>query len=214
MANTEKRTEVRGGGTPSKPIWKKWWFWVIIVVILGAIGTANSSDDAGEPTKEIVTENEEQKEPEPTQTAEATEDRSEKEPTEETEKPSEPEETAETSEYNGKNIDDTGAHFSVSKVRNDTTDNWRISSIAENINIEEYALSYYKKYFSSDAEIHAIVNFSNNTTTKISVAGNVLDVSIYEYVDGEEHDAKLLFGGTLLKQYFVYTDTGEIEEIQ
>lgn len=213
MANTEKRTEVRGGGTPSKPIWKKWWFWVIIVVILGAIGTANSSDDAKEPTTEIVTENEEQKEPEPMQT-ETTEDRSEKEPTEETEKPSEPEETAETSEYNGKNIDDTGAHFSVSKVRNDTTDNWRISSIAENINIEEYALSYYKKYFSSDAEIHAIVNFSNNTTTKISVVGNVLDVSIYEYVDGEEHDAKLLFGGTLLKQYFVYTDTGEIEEIQ
>mgnify|MGYP000787866733 FL=1 len=42
----------------------------------------------------------------------------------------------------------------------------------------------------------------------------MLDVSIYEYVDGEEHDAKLLFGGTLLKQYFVYTDTGEIEEIQ
>ena len=207
---TQKNKQKFGGGAPSKPIWKKWWFWVIIVVILGAIGTNNNSDDAEKPTTEIVTENEEQKEPEPMQT----EDRSKKEPTEETEKPSEPEEPAETSEYNGKNIDDTGAHFSVSKVRNDTTDNWRISSIAESINIEEYALSYYKKYFSSDAEIHAIVNFSNNTTTKISVAGNVLDVSIYEYVDGEEHDAKLLFSGTLLKQYFVYTDTGKIEEIQ
>jgi len=203
MANTENRTKVRGGGKTSGKVWKKWWFWVIIVVLLGAIGTGNSTEDTTEPTTETTIESEQ-----------AT---TKPEPTETTEPESEPEETTEPeeiTEVKGKNIDDTGAHFSVSKVRNDTTENWRISSIAESVNIEEYALSYYKKYFSNDAEIHAIVNFFNNTTTKISVAGNVLDVSIYEYVDGEEHDAKLLFGGMMLKKYFVYIDTGEIEEIQ
>ena len=41
-----------------------------------------------------------------------------------------------------------------------------------------------------------------------------LDVSVYEYVDKEEHDAKLLFSGMLLKEYHVNKDTGEIEEIQ
>lgn len=51
-------------------------------------------------------------------------------------------------------------------------------------------------------------------TTKISVMGNLLDVSVYEYVDKEEHDAKLLFSGMLLKEYHVNKDTGEIEEIQ
>ena len=113
-----------------------------------------------------------------------------------------------------KNIDDIGAYFSVSDVRNDVTGNWRISTIAEDIDIQEYALSYYKEYFKDDKEIHAIVNFNYKTTTKISVIGNTLDVSIYDYVDGEEHDAKLLFSGTLLKEYSVNMDNGSIEEIQ
>ena len=69
-------------------------------------------------------------------------------------------------------------------------------------------------FFKSDDEIHAIVNFNYKTTTKISVMGNLLDVSVYEYVDKEEHDAKLLFSGKLLKEYHVNKDTGEIEEIQ
>ena len=77
-----------------------------------------------------------------------------------------------------------------------------------------YTLDYYKEYFKSDDEIHAIVNFNYKTTTKISVMGNLLDVSVYEYVDKEEHDAKLLFSGMLLKEYHVNKDTGEIEEIQ
>ena len=38
--------------------------------------------------------------------------------------------------------------------------------------------------------------------------------SEYEYVDKEEHDAKLLFSGKFLKEYHVNKDTGEIEEIQ
>jgi hypothetical protein len=104
--------------------------------------------------------------------------------------------------------------FVVSNVRNDVTGNWRIATIVENIEMQDYALDYYKEYFKSDDEIHAIVNFNYKTTTKISVMGNLLDVSVYEYVDKEEHDAKLLFSGMLLKEYHVNKDTGEIEEIQ
>lgn len=104
--------------------------------------------------------------------------------------------------------------FVVTKVTNDVTGNWRIASIAENIEMQDYALDYYKEYFKSDDEIHAIVNFNYKTTTKISVMGNLLDVSVYEYVDKEEHDAKLLFSGMLLKEYHVNKDTGKIEEIQ
>ncbi len=109
-------------------------------------------------------------------------------------------------------IDDIS--FVVTHVPNDVTGNWRIASIAENIEMQDYALDYYKEYFKSDDEIHAIVNFNYKTTTKISVMGNLLDVSVYEYVDKEEHDAKLLFSGMLLKEYHVNKDTGEIEEIR
>lgn len=104
--------------------------------------------------------------------------------------------------------------FNVRDVRNDVTGNWRVAVISENIEMQDYALDYYKKYFESDNEIHAIVNFNFNTTTKISVIGNVLDVSVYEYIDKEEHDAKMLFSGMLLKEYEVNKDTGDIKEIK
>ncbi len=103
--------------------------------------------------------------------------------------------------------------FNVKNVRNDTTGRWRIATIAENIDMKDYALDYYNKYFMSDKEIHAIVNFNYMTTTKISVMGNLLDVTVYEYVSKEEHDAKLLFSGRRLKEYFVNMNNGEIEEI-
>ena len=79
--------------------------------------------------------------------------------------------------------------FVVTNVPNDVTGNWRIATIAENIEMQDYALDYYKEHFKSDDEIHAIVNFNYKTTTKLSVMGNLLDVSVYEYVDKEEHDA-------------------------
>jgi len=105
-------------------------------------------------------------------------------------------------------------NFTVMNVRNDVTGNWRIATIAESIELQNYAIDYYNKYFKSDEEIHAIVNFTYNTTTKITVVGNLLDVTVYEYVDKGEHDAKLLFSGMLLKEYHVNRNSGAIEEIQ
>lgn len=104
----------------------------------------------------------------------------------------------------------TEIQFSVSKVQNDTTGNWRVSVISESIQPETYALDYYKKYFKNDDEIHGIINFNYNTTTKLSVLGNLLNITVYEYVPKEEHDAKLLFSGQLLDQWFVDIDSGEI----
>lgn len=98
-------------------------------------------------------------------------------------------------------------------VRNDSTGNWRLARIADNINIEEYALDYYKNYFESDDEIHAVVNFTNNTTTNISCFGNMLFVTTYKYVDKEELDADLLFSGEKISEFCIYTDNGDIEKV-
>ena len=107
-----------------------------------------------------------------------------------------------------------GVNFSVTKVRNDATGNWRISCIDENLDMSGYALDYYKQYFTSDSEIHFIVNFNYNTTTKIMVMGGDLDVTVQEYVAKEEHDAKVLGSGTVLAEYFVNIETGEIEKVR
>lgn len=114
-----------------------------------------------------------------------------------------------------KDVFDIGgpSKFNRDKVRNDVTGKWRISTIAENIDIKDYALSYYKKYFHNDSEIHAIVNFNNNTTTSITYLSGLLFVDTYDYVKGEEHDANILFSGTHLSQVIIYTDNGDIEKI-
>lgn len=107
-----------------------------------------------------------------------------------------------------------GIKFRADKVRNDATGNWRISCIAENIDMSEYALDYYKQYFTDDSEIHFIVNFNDNTTTKIMVSGGSLDVTVQDYVSKEEHDAKVLGSGEVLAEYFVDKNTGEIEKVR
>ncbi len=99
-------------------------------------------------------------------------------------------------------------------VRNDVTGNWRYSGFSESgIDISEYALSYYNEYFESDDEIHAVINFANKTTTRISCSGGMLFVTVLEYVDGEEHNAKLMFSGEVLQDFIVYTDNGDIEPL-
>ena len=106
-----------------------------------------------------------------------------------------------------------GISFRADKVRNDTTGKWRISLIAENIDMSEYALDYYKQYFTDDSEIHFIVNFNYNTTTKIMNMGGQLDVTVQDYVPKEEHDANTLGSGTVLAEYLVDKETGEVEKI-
>lgn len=116
-----------------------------------------------------------------------------------------------TSNKNYKDIDTSKPN----SVRNDKTGNWRLSTVATTENIVKYTKSYYENNFSDDKEIHAIVNFTLNTTTKVSkVLDNILSVTVHEYVDKEEHDANELFSGMVLADYFVYLDNGDIEEIK
>lgn len=99
-------------------------------------------------------------------------------------------------------------------VPNDNTGNWKYSGFSESgFEIVEYALSYYNEYFKSDNEIHAVINFADKTTTKINYSNGMLFVSVLKYVDGEEHDANLMFSGDVLGDYIVYTDNGDIEDI-
>lgn len=104
--------------------------------------------------------------------------------------------------------------FFADNVNNDVTGKWRIAKVSTKISTEKYALDYYKKFFSSDDEIHAIVNFTDSTTTCITqLFSDTIDVTIHNYIDGEEHDAKVLFGGDTLEEYWINVNTGEIEDI-
>lgn len=210
-----------------------------LTIALSGCGTSNAFkagmqaalDDTQEqtaPVKEVSTETETEEteissnteeSSEETNQTQATEKENTEVPTASTEKSAESETTEETEtieaiKSGSYTIDGIVFSFDDS-VRNDVTGNWKISLISDSATPDEYALDYYKTLFSSDDEIHAVINFALNTTNKISVLyGGILDVSVLEYVDGEEHDAKELFSGSLLNEYWVHTDTGEVEKIQ
>lgn len=99
-------------------------------------------------------------------------------------------------------------------VIDDVTGNWRLSVMSEDVDIKDYIYSYYQEYFKDDTEIHGIVNLSRNTTTRINYTSGMLFVTEYSYVDGEEHDAKLLYSGTPIESYIVYADNGDIESVE
>ena len=183
-----------------------------IILILGIIGIGKL--EPIEEEKNVVIVKEEQVEEKNKETDEEKKSEEEK-ATEEVKKEETPlvierENIVGTSSKNFTEIDKS----KPSTVRNDVTGNWRLTKIVTTENIIDYALSYYKNNFKDDKEIHAIVNFTLNTTTKISkMTDNMLSVTIHEYVDKEEHDAKKLFGGMALEEYFIYIDNGDVEKL-
>ena len=115
------------------------------------------------------------------------------------------------SDYNVSGISDSIVPVSMS---DDVTDSWKLTTIACDADPREYALEYYSTCFEDGDKVHWIVNFGPHTTTCIRDLGGPLSVSVYEYVDGEETSAKTIGGGTLLDEFMVNTETGEITDVQ
>lgn len=98
-------------------------------------------------------------------------------------------------------------------VRNDNTGKWRCAVIYTGESMVDHALDYYKAYFESDDELHFICNLGTKRTTAIRVLGENLQVDEHEYVDKEEHDAKIMNSGALIQSYWVNIETGEVEAL-
>lgn len=170
-----------------KPITKKWWFWLLVgFVVVGVIGNLLGSADDPQESGTV-------QEPTTLPTIAVTEPA-----TEATEK-----EPAPTS----------ALPFNVTfsdTFRNDSTGNWRKALVATSDTIDKYAVDYYKEYFKSDDEVHIIYNFTLNTVNALSVQSGLLSISITEYVEDEEHDAKEACGGEYYGQFQFDLGTGEM----
>ena len=118
------------------------------------------------------------------------------------------EESSSNSEYTDYLKDDIGILF-YDSVRNDVTGNWHNAICYTSIIIDEYAYPYYKTYFKDDSEIHFISNLGLKTTSMLSVSGTSLHVTTFEYIDKEEHDAKILGSGTKLNEFYINLENGE-----
>lgn len=106
-----------------------------------------------------------------------------------------------------------GIEFVPMKVNGDPSGNWRVSVISEDIEIPQFALEYYEKYFKSDEEVHGIVNYLYDSTIRINKMGDLLFISVHERVDSEEWDASKLFSGERVSEYQIDVNTGEWIEV-
>jgi len=168
-----------------KPIYKRQWFWLVIVlVVLSACAPKDGTTKRAKETPAVS---------ESATTA-----------------PADPK--VEAQENLKAKLSDGSVLFS-SSVRNDVTDLWRLLRYYSGVDILPYALDYYEAFFASDDEVHCVVNLGLETTTVITASGGMLFAQVHEYVDGEEHDAKILGGGTLLKSYNIDMASGEIEDV-
>lgn len=190
-----------------KPIIKRWWFWAIIVVLFFAIlGLDDANDNnTAQDTVEGV------KEETPTVEEAAKEDTK----VEESEAETTEAETKDDKELLQEAIKEKESLVWRGDVRNDVTGNWRLATYASGNSLETFAAEYYKAFFESDDEIHAVIDKNAGVTGNISVLfSNIIDVTLHEYIDKEENDAKVLFGGRVLKEYWINLTDGSIEEIQ
>ncbi len=182
----KKSSAEESAGKPKKPIYKRWWFWLIVVFVFAVLFVPSNGvkhTDAGEaPVAATPT-------PEPT----ADQDETQKEP------------------VPGKDISDKNILFDDS-VRNDKTGRWRLARCSAGVFIPDYAVSYYRTYFKADDEVHIFIDFGLKTTAVITAGSGNIYISIYEYVDKEEHDATLIPAGQKLGSYIVDIHTGEVTE--
>lgn len=200
------KKEIKGN---NKPIYKKWWFWVLIILFVGILSPKNNTNSINtDNTSQVSYQNEN-----------VSESKQEENESSETNKEViQVEESTPIAEEKSEKV--IGKDFSEistekpKKVNDDVTGNWRRMDIIEQADMEEYAVDYYNRNFESDNEIHAIINFTYHTTTCISCIGSQLDVTVYDYVDGEEHSAKTLFTGTKLAEYLVNKSNGSIEKLE
>ena len=101
-----------------------------------------------------------------------------------------------------------------SSIRNDATGKWRLSKVANTTPPTEYAVEYAKAYM-EQGDIHWIVNFTLKTTTLIRLQiGDIVEAKTTEYVEDEEHDAKIIGDGMLLTDDFYELESGKKIEVE
>lgn len=98
-------------------------------------------------------------------------------------------------------------------VFDDVTEEWRLCEVVSSEQVVNHAVTYYRAYFEDDKEVHAVINYGLNTTTKLTINGVYIIAQVYEHVDNEELDAKDLFSGLFYNSYLINKVTGEIELI-
>jgi hypothetical protein len=97
---------------------------------------------------------------------------------------------------------------------NDVTGKWRVTITSTPHPVSDYIEYYYKTYVKPDDTVHVIVNFTLKTTTlirNINAGFPYFEIATYEYVDGDERDAKQCPGGISYGSQIVFTDTWEVQ---
>ncbi|MCR5142556.1 MAG: DUF1795 domain-containing protein [Ruminococcus sp.] len=111
-----------------------------------------------------------------------------------------------------KDISDIDVSF-LDSVTNDVTGNWQCLIINSKIDFFDYALSIYNTYY-EESKVLIVEDIPDEKSVNFSqIDSNTVEFVIHEYVDGEEKDANSMVAGSVIGQYWLYLDSGEIEDI-
>lgn len=196
MQGAEERGGKAMAKSAKKPLTKRWWFWPVVVILAVSAIVGSGNNDKEEEGQEVR------------KSLEDVEDGNEV-----TSSDDDPEPAGAEGKKSGTYTLPCGMKIQFwDEVRNDVTGEWRRAATSDSLVPADYGLEYYQEMFSSDDEIHSVWNATLKTTTRISVSGGLLFVDTFEYIDGEEHDAKIMFSGELLDSRIIDVETGELCE--
>lgn len=203
MALTGKNEQkFGGGGKPSKPLWKKWWFWAIIVVVLisGINTISNDSTNEPEPQKQVTTENAKK------QTAEETQ--------EQTEREKEPDSTAEESTTaEEKHIYDTAIIKPVMNgSRTEEIGEYSIIELDSSLITDESLADWYFNYVLNNDFNWCMILYTdkNNKEGVYSIEGLVEKGVVFDKDEFGDYSLGDSSHATILAP----TDEGTLKEIQ
>src|SRR5690625_1957473 len=69
------------------------------------------------------------------------------------------------------------------------SDGWKNVVTSKKCDVEEDTIDFYEEYM-ENGDVYYIISFATNTTTVIRDTGTHLYITVHEYEDKEEHDAK------------------------
>lgn len=101
-------------------------------------------------------------------------------------------------------------------ISKNNTDNWikfEVSDTRAN-DPSKYAfdlVNAYREHNGEEVGLIWVINYANNTTTCINPQSPII-VTQHDYVKDEQFDCKAIGSGTVLAEYFIDSETGEVIE--
>lgn len=113
----------------------------------------------------------------------------------------------------GKSVEGLDEKVKVEKATTEAGEEYKMTVIDEDADVEDYALNYYKECFKEGDKYHWIVNKGKGETVLLMDQDGQVLVCTFDYVEGEEEDPSILGSGSMRNTWIIYPENDQMIEV-